>query len=375
MRAILEKCRPPAKACILMAQKNTTGQMRADVKLTQGKRAGDDAAPRRLGGALAAALLVVCFVLSAAGAQAAATLRIGAQKTGTLAWELAVIKAEKLDAAAGLDLSVSWLASPEAGKIALLGGSVDVILADWLWAARERALSAPLAFSPYSTALGAVMVGADSPVQSLDDLAGRTLAVAGGPIDKSWLLLRAYAQRRGLDLKEKARVVFGAPALLYEKTLSGEVEASLAYWNYAARLEARGFRRLVDMGEVERALGAAGPIAMLGYVFDDAFAAANGEALERFFAIARQAREKLAASDADWARIGKEIGVSDQKELDLFRRRYVEGFPTRPAAQEEADAARLYLALREIGGAELVGPAASLDPGVFYKGAPAPAQR
>ena len=93
---------------------------------------------------------------------AADRIRIAAQKTGTLAWELAVIKAHGLDAKAGLDLVVTELAAPEAGKIALKGGAADVIVTDFLWVARERALGGRLVFQPYGGTLGAVMVPAAS---------------------------------------------------------------------------------------------------------------------------------------------------------------------------------------------------------------------
>ena len=65
---------------------------------------------------------------------------------------------------------------------------------DWLWVSRERGLGAKLTFYPYSSALGAVMVPAASPIKTLADLKGRKLAVAGGPIDKSWLLLLALVE-------------------------------------------------------------------------------------------------------------------------------------------------------------------------------------
>ena len=82
-------------------------------------------------------------------APAAERIRIAAQKTGTLAWELSVIKAHGLDAKAGIDLVITELAAPEAGKIALKGGSADVIVTDLLWVARGRALGGKLKFYPY----------------------------------------------------------------------------------------------------------------------------------------------------------------------------------------------------------------------------------
>ena len=91
-------------------------------------------------------------------AQAADTLRIAAQKTGTFAWELAVIKDHGLDTKAGLDLQVTELASTDASKVAIMGGSADIIISDWLWVSRERSLGGKLQFYPYSSTLGAVMV-------------------------------------------------------------------------------------------------------------------------------------------------------------------------------------------------------------------------
>ena len=76
---------------------------------------------------------------------------------------------------------------------------------------RYCGLGAKLTFYPYSSALGAVVVPAASPIQTLADLKGRKLAVAGGPIDKSWLLLLAWLKQGGIDLKSEATIAYGAP--------------------------------------------------------------------------------------------------------------------------------------------------------------------
>jgi NitT/TauT family transport system substrate-binding protein len=304
----------------------------------------------------------------ASQAAAAETLRIGVQKTGTFAWELAIIKANSLDAATGFDIAISELASPEAGKIALIGGSVDIILTDWLWVARERGLGAKMVFAPYSSALGAVMVPAASPIRGLDDLRGKTLAVAGGPLDKSWLLLQGLAETANLHLKAQATIVYGSPALLYAKTADGETDANLNFWNFCVALEARGYRRMIGMDEVERRLGAKGPVAMVGYVFDERLAQHHAAALASFFKIVRDAKDRLARSDADWVKIGREINASGPRELELYRKAYVDGIPRRSIEAEADDAKALYRVLAKIGGAELVGPALELDPDVFYRG-------
>jgi NitT/TauT family transport system substrate-binding protein len=297
-------------------------------------------------------------------------LRVAVQKTGTFAWELAVIRAHDLDKQAGLSVKVLELASPEAGKIALRAGNADIVVTDWLWVSRERALGAKLTFYPYSSALGAVMVPASSPIRSLADLKGRKLAVAGGPIDKNWLLLQAWLKRDGIDLKSDATIAYGAPPLLAAKMLSGEMDATVNYWNFCASLEAEGFRRIAGIEDLLPKLGAKGRTAILGYVFDEKWAAANQDRVARFIAMTRKAKEILAASDAEWEKIAPLTGAADAATLHAYRDRYREGIPRRPVIDEEADARILYRVLAETGGSELVGPAPELVSGTFYHAIP-----
>jgi NitT/TauT family transport system substrate-binding protein len=300
----------------------------------------------------------------------AEALRIAVQKTGTFAWELAVIRAHGLDRQANLSIEVLELASPEAGKIALRAGNADIVVTDWLWVSRERSLGAKLTFYPYSSALGAVMVPASSPIRSLADLRGRKLAVAGGPIDKNWLLLLASLKQDGIDLKSDATIAYGAPPLLAAKTLSGEMDATVNYWNFCAGLEAKGFRRIAGIEDLLPKLGAKGRTAMLGYVFDEKWADANQDKLARFMAMTRKAKEILSTSDAEWEKIAALTGAPDTATLRAYRDRYREGIPRRPVADEEADARILYRALAQIGGRELVGAAPELVSGTFYRAIP-----
>jgi NitT/TauT family transport system substrate-binding protein len=281
-----------------------------------------------------------------------------------------VIRAHGLDKKANLAIEVLELASPEAGKIALRAGNADMMVSDWLWVSRERGLGAKLTFYPYSSAIGAVMVPASSPIRTLAELRGHKLAIAGGPIDKSWLLLQASLKQDGIDLKSEATIAYGAPPLLAAKTLDGEMDATLNYWNFCAALEAKGFRRLAGMEDILPKLGAKGRIAMVGYVFDEAWGNANKDTVARFIAMTRAAKEILSASDSEWETIAPLTGASDPATLHAYRDRYREGIPRRSIADEEADARILYRVLAGIGGRELVGPAQELDPGTFYHAIP-----
>jgi NitT/TauT family transport system substrate-binding protein len=315
---------------------------------------------------LLGALAVAASVCLASSAQAADPLRIAVQKTGTASWEIEVIKTRGLDKAANLDIETIELASTDAAKVALMGGGADMIAEDWLWAARERALGGKLLFTPYSTTLGAVMAPKDSPVRRIADLAGRSIGVAGGPLDKSWLLLRAVALGSGLDLTKKAQPSYGAPPLIAEKLVQGETETALEYWNFSADLEGRGFRRAIEMSDVEKALGASGAVAMTGYVFSEAFAASHKDVLRRYFTAAAEARKILAEDPSSWAPIKARLRLKDDAALAVYRQRYLEGVPKRSVAEEAADASVLYRRLAEVGGEALVGKAKELDAGLFY---------
>jgi NitT/TauT family transport system substrate-binding protein len=316
-------------------------------------------------------LAIVTFAgMSGASSRASEIIRVAVQRSGTFGWELAVIRAHGLDRQANLSIQVNELVSPEAGKIALRGGSADVVVSDWLWVSRERGLGAKLTFYPYSSALGAVMIPKVSSIRTLTDLKGRKVAVAGGPIDKNWLLLRASMKQDGIDLTSESTIVYGAPSLLTAKALGGEIDATVNYWNFCAALEAKGFRRLTGIEDLLPKLGAKGRTAMIGYVFDERWANQNHDAISRFIAMTREAKQILATSDAEWEKIAPLTGASDTTTLRAYRDRYRDGIPRRSIAEEEADARVLYRVLAAIGGPEIVGPAQELDPGTFYHAIP-----
>ena len=311
--------------------------------------------------------VTLCVVLAVTPTLANETLRIGVQTTGTFAWQLDVIRRHGLAAAAGLDLKISEYASPDAGKLALNGGSVDLAVVDWLWVARARALGAKLLFYPYSSAVGSVMVKSDSPVRSMDDLKGKVLAVAGGPLDKSWLIIQAAALRQGIDLKRETTLEYGAPPLIFQKLQQGEAAASLNFWNFCARLEAEGYRRILDVRKAQATLGLNEPVALVGYAFSEEFAARHKSTIDRFIAVAQEANAIMLRSDEEWDALRPLMNAGDEWTFRAYRDRTREGMPRRPIAAEEADARALFRTLAGIGGPDLVGPLQELDPGLYYQ--------
>jgi NitT/TauT family transport system substrate-binding protein len=324
-------------------------------------------------GLLAFVVCAIAGVALAQPAEAASKVKLGVLKFGTVSWLLDTIQANGLDKAEGIDLDIVPLASTQATTVGLHGRSVDIIATDWLWVSRERSEGGDFTFSPFTTALGAIMVPPNSPIKTLGDLKGKKLGVAGGPLDKSWLLLVAYALRTAkIDLRTETRQEYGAPPLLAERAKQGEIDAVLNFWPYAARLEAEGFTQLIGVEEVVSELGAKGEVAMVGFVFSEAWADKNREAVQAFLRAAAKADDLLATSDAEWDRLKPLMSANDPSfndaTFDALRRRYREGIPERTAAENESDAKVLYQFLRELGGEKLVGPGSELAPGTFWLG-------
>ena len=314
----------------------------------------------------AALFLVAASSSTFAGDQ----LRIGVQSTGTFAWQLDVIRRHGLAHAANLDLITAELASPDAGKLALNAHAIDLAVVDWLWVARERGLGMKFQFFPYSTSVGAIMTRDDSQIRELADLKGRTLYIAGGPLDKSWLIVQAAAKRRGIDLKREAILQYGAPALIFHKTLQGEAAASLNFWNFCAQLDGHGYRRVFDVREAQLELGLKEPLALTGYVFTEEFAEIHKSTIERFLSVVGQANDIMLNSDTEWNALRPLMRVEDEATFLTLRDRTRQGIPRRSLNAEEADARALFRVLADIAGPDIVGPAKELDPGLYYHPSP-----
>jgi NitT/TauT family transport system substrate-binding protein len=299
-------------------------------------------------------------------ASAESKVRVGVLKFGTVNWELDALKNAGLDKRNGIEVEIVPFAGEDATNVALQAGEVDMIVSDWLWVSRQRSSGSDLTFVPYSTSVGSIMVPGDSTLKSLADLKGRKIGVAGGPIDKSWLLIQGLARRdHGIDLSAENEIVFGAPPLLTEKAKQGELDAVLNFWHFAARLEAAGYRRLISAEEAAKALGASGAVAAIGYVFSEKWANDNADAALGFVKASRATKELLAKSDDEWKRLSP-LMKAEGDELVKLRDRYREGIPSRPVAEEEADAVKLYGILSELGGDKLVGDAKEMAPGTYW---------
>lgn len=312
---------------------------------------------------------IVSFFSASVLAEPMVPMRVGVLEFGTVNWELEVIRSQELAKKRGIDLKIVPLASGDASAIALQGDAVDIIVTDWIWVSRQRAEGNTYTFAPFSNVVGSVMVRPDSGIRKLTDLKDRKMGVAGGPSDKSWLLLRAYAQSKyGVDLTKFSQPTYAAPPLLNELAKRGQVDAVLNHWNYAARLEVLGMQNLISVPEILKGLGIDKPIPILGWVFREDWALAHREAVRNFLAASYEAKAMLATTEAPWNIIRPKMHAENDTVFRALQSNFRAGISMCADPDSLAAVADTFKILADAGGEKLVGKSKTLTPGTFWSG-------
>lgn len=312
-----------------------------------------------IGGAMLAAPAVL-------RAQDLPRVRVGTLQFGTVNWELAVI-GDGLDRRHGFVLEPLVLADKDAAAVAFQSGAVDLIVTDWIWVARQREAGRDVTFVPFSLTVGALMADPKSGIRTIQHLPGKRLGVAGGEDDKSWVLIQAYARKSGIDLPRAATVNFAAPPLLNQLALRGDLDAVLNFWQFAARLSAKGFQPVVEIAKILPALGLDRPPPLLGWVFRDGWAAQTPGLANSFLDASFAAKAAMKSDDALWQKLRPQMLAEDDIVFAALRDGYRAGIP---AAPSPADATAAAAALRLMAGITpaAVGGLKALPPGTFWPG-------
>lgn len=289
-------------------------------------------------------------------------LRLGALSYGTVNWELDTIKHNGLDEANGFTLEVVPMGGGNASDIAFLGGEIDAMVSDVVWAARQRAEGRDLKFIPYSTAVGGIMVKPDSGITSLAGLEGKKIGIAGGPLDKSWLILQAYAEKTaGIELGTATKQEFGAPPLMFKSALTGEVDAVINFWHFQAKAKAAGLVELVSVQDAAETLGLSATTPLLGYIVSGDMDPALADAL---YSASRAAKDILREDNAAWDVVRPRMKLKSEAQFDALKAGFIAGIPQ--SREIDTDAVEEMLGLMgQLGGEDLVGKATTLPAGLF----------
>lgn len=298
------------------------------------------------------------------------TVRVGVLLNGTASWEMKVIQDLKLDEEHEFELELKDVSGKSASHVALMAGDVDIVLSDYVWVAALRAAGDTFTSVPHSYAVGGLMVKPDGPIQSIEDLPGKTIGVAGGPVDKSWVILQAYYRgQTGEALADKVQTRFGAPPLINELLTEGHVDASLNFWHFNARAKAAGAKELVSVKDMMTGMGITNAPPLLTWVFREETAARKRREIKAFLDASFAAKKILLEDDAIWETLREKMRATDNDTLFTTLRDDYRAGILREFNDETIEAAAASFAIMaEIGGPDLVGDSSEMDPGTFWSG-------
>ena len=294
-------------------------------------------------------------------------LNIGLLKWGSVNWEMDIIEHNKLDVKNNIIIKKNFFSTKNAAAIALQGKAVDIIVNDWLWVLRQKGQKRNYVFFPHSMAMGGIMVKHDSEIIDINDLENKKLGIAGSSIDKSWLLFRAYSNKKiNKDLKKFLKPTYAAPPLLNEFIERNEIDAVLNYWQYNARLKSKGYRELISVENILKDLGITTKIPAYGWVFSENFGKNKKELINNFLNASNEAKRIMLSSDNEWERIFPLTKAEDRTTLIHLRDAYRSGIPLTFGNKEIEETKKVYKILAKYGGRNLVGKKNEISPGIFW---------
>lgn len=294
-------------------------------------------------------------------------LKVGVLSYGTVNWELDVLKHNKLDEKNGFKLKVIKLASKNAVAIALQAGAVDIIVSDWIWVSRQRAKGSKFTFYPYSKAIGALYVNPSSNINSILDLENKKLGISGGPVDKTWLLFRAYTQLKyKKDLKKMVSETFASPVILNKKVKDHSLDGAINFWHFNAKLKAAGKKRLIGVEDILPEFGIDTAMPLIGWIFEEKFAKRNRTLINGFLQASYESKKILSTSSKEWDRIRPLMRAKKEIVFESLKEGYISGIPKVFAKKEKENSSKIFDILGKVGGSKLVGRSKVLQEGTFW---------
>ena len=293
-------------------------------------------------------------------------IKIGVLAFGTVNWELEVLKHNNFDKKYGIEVEVVKLASKNAVSIALQSNSVDVIVNDWIWVNRQKASNKDISFYPYSKAVGALYVN-DEEINSILDLQDKKLGIAGGSVDKTWLLFRAYSKKMyDKDLKNMLEPVFAAPPILYKKMLDKSLSAAINFWHFNAKLDSKKMKRLLGVKEILNEFNINSDIPLIGWTFNSDYGRKNMKTINSFLQASYETKKLLSTSSEEWIRIKPLMKVKNEKMFEALKNGYINGTVKNFNKEHIESSKKVFDILYNEGGEKLVGKSKFLDEKIFW---------
>jgi len=144
------------------------------------------------------------------------------------------------------------------------------------------------------------------------------------------------------------------------------VDAVLNYWNFAVKLEAQGYRKILDGSGILKGLGIADTVPVIGFVFKQGWAEKNKAALTNFLAASKAARNAICYDDATWQKVLPLTQSDDAKTQAQLRKGYCDGSVENWNENSQQAEQEIYTLLQKVSNKKLTGDAKTIQPGTFW---------
>lgn len=308
-----------------------------------------------------AAVVMALTLIGVAGAEAlvkgdGGPVRLLTSPFGTNSYPPFIMQKFGLDKKYGFELVLVPGLTTQARTVALRSDAADLTTLDWLEVARLRQSGLEMIGIAPFLRWGAdfVIVRADSPLKTLGDLKGKKFG-AGSKTSLNYLIERAVAKNvYKFDLEKEATIHEGAGPLRMGLLESGEIDATEQLNALTPEAVVSGkFKVLVKISDLVNQLGLP-DTPYLHYSALKSFVRKSPQNARAFVAAYREAVHILKTDDEVWIEKGKDLKQSAQAAAE-FRKEARSDLWDRYAPDTEANMRRVFKAMVEFGGAELLG--------------------
>ncbi len=318
---------------------------------------------------IGATAILAAMLSGLASAFAAELVFVGVPLFGPAPWEIDVIEHHNLAAVEDLQIEIVDIGGKLVPPVALETEATDFVMTDHLFISQQRWQGADYTFVPHTKLGGNLIARSDSGITAIEDLDGKSIAIANGISEHSWLLFRAYSRAAletdiGAVLESITKV--SSPSLLSDPIRSGAVNAVVNEWQPSVRLRHLGNRQILSIDDTLDALGLADQPAIHGWAFRESFAQEYPDIAMGFLRVSLEARRILLTSDAEWDRLRLSLPVQDEAELVAMREAYRAAIITSYGTEQRIAAEQFFDILRREGGVDYVAGTEALAPGTFF---------
>jgi NitT/TauT family transport system substrate-binding protein len=146
-----------------------------------------------------------------------------------------------------------------------------------------------------------------------------------------------------------------------------DVDVAINFWHYNARLSADGYRLLVSVPQMLAELGITNTVPLLGWVFDQEWAAKHNQKLTGFLQASNEAKQILFLCDAEWQRIRSLTKAENNEVFIALKKGYRTRLLPKFGPEEMKASKQVFTILAQQGGRDLVGKATTLAEETFWQ--------